>query len=94
MAFLIMKPIILKLNSLFSFINLNLVKRIFMKTLLTLVLTCFASSVFAFQDTAATMPPEETRPTTYWWWVLGVIITLSVGMLLYKMLKKDPRKDG
>ena len=64
-----------------------------MKRLTTLLLTFIFISAYG-QDTTAAMPPEETQPTSYWWWVLGVIITLAVGILLYRLLKKDPRKDG
>jgi heme/copper-type cytochrome/quinol oxidase subunit 2 len=65
-----------------------------MKNIGTFILLLLSTSTFAFQDTAAKMPPEETRPTSYWWWVLGVIITLAIGIALYRLIKKDPRKDG
>ena len=65
-----------------------------MKTVLSFLFTLLAISAFAFQDSTARMPPEETGVTSYWWWALGVIITLGIGMLVYRMLKKDPSRDG
>ncbi|HEX8332846.1 MAG TPA: hypothetical protein VF622_09495 [Segetibacter sp.] len=65
-----------------------------MKRFPALIFVLISISAHAFQDTTTKMPPEETKPTSYWWWVLGVLITLAVGIALYRMLKKDPTKDG
>ena len=70
-------------------------KPIEMKSLLSFTFLLFANTVFALQSTVATpMPAEETRPTSYWWWVIGVILAIAAGMLLYLLIKKDPRKDA
>jgi phosphotransferase system glucose/maltose/N-acetylglucosamine-specific IIC component len=65
-----------------------------MKKLFTFVFSLIIISANAFQDTTAKMPPEETRPSSYWWWIIGVVITFAVGIALYRLIKKDPRKDG
>ena len=65
-----------------------------MKWIPAIIFVFIAASAHAFQDSTGKMPAEETKPTSYWWWVIGVIITLAVGIALYRMLKKDPRKDG
>ena len=65
-----------------------------MKRLPAIVFILISVSAFAFQDSTTKMPPEETRPTSYWWWVLGGVISLAVGIALYRILKKDPGRDG
>ena len=66
-----------------------------MKSLLSLLFVLLTLTVFALQSNVATpMPPEETKPTSYWSWVLGVILALAGGMLLYLLIKKDPKKDA
>lgn len=65
-----------------------------MKRLLLSVFLLLANAVFAFQDSIATMPAEQTRPVSHWWWVIGVIVTIGLGMLVYVLIKKDPRRDG
>jgi phosphotransferase system glucose/maltose/N-acetylglucosamine-specific IIC component len=64
-----------------------------MKLLLPFILI-FSTSVYAFQDSTARMPPEVTKPTHNWWWLIGVVLAIAAGMLLYVLIKKDPRKDA
>ena len=39
-------------------------------------------------------PLEERKKFSWWWWVIGVIVTLAGGMLLYVLIKRNPRKDA
>ncbi len=39
-------------------------------------------------------PLEERKKFSWWWWVIGVIVALAGGMLLYVLIKKNPRKDA
>ena len=65
-----------------------------MKSLFSLLFVLLTTTVFALQSNVTPMPAEETKPTSYWWWVLGVVLALGAGMLLYLLIKKDPRKDA
>jgi len=68
-------------------------KRVFMKLSLFTVFV-FAISV-AFSQTAPVQPPiEEQYHISYWWWILGVLIALGLGIALYMIIKKNPRKDA
>ena len=78
----------------YKILMLNWYKTIDMKKVFTVIFMLSAISAFAFQDSTGRMPPEETRPTSYWWWALGVVITLGIGMFIYRMIKKDPSRDG
>ncbi len=65
-----------------------------MKHLLPFIFLLIAQISFAFHDTTARMPPEVTKPTNYWWWLIGVVLAIAAGMLLYFLIKKDPRRDA
>ena len=65
-----------------------------MKSLFSLLFVLLTTTVFGLQSNVTPMPAEETKPTSYWWWVLGVVLALGAGMLLYLLIKKDPRKDA
>lgn len=39
-------------------------------------------------------PIEERYPINYWWWLLGVVIVIAAGIVIYLMIKKDPRRDA
>jgi Mg2+ and Co2+ transporter CorA len=39
-------------------------------------------------------PIEEQYHISYWWWLLGVVIVIAIGIALYMVLKKNPRKDA
>lgn len=66
-----------------------------MKRLLSFIFLLFAKTLFAFQNTVTSpIPTEETKPTNYWWWTIGVILAIGLGMLLYRLIKKDPKKDA
>jgi phosphotransferase system glucose/maltose/N-acetylglucosamine-specific IIC component len=65
-----------------------------MKRLLPFVFSILAQSAFAFQTAVNSMPPEETKPTSYWWWIIGVILAIALGMLLYILIKRDPKRDA
>lgn len=66
-----------------------------MKRILLLSFILFSKVVFAWQSNApASMPVEEAKPVSYWWWIIGVILAIAAGMLLYVLIKKDPKKDA
>jgi heme/copper-type cytochrome/quinol oxidase subunit 2 len=65
-----------------------------MRRLLPLIFLLIAQFSFAFQDTTARMPPEVTKPASNWWWLIGVVLALAAGMLLYVLIKKDPKRDA
>jgi phosphotransferase system glucose/maltose/N-acetylglucosamine-specific IIC component len=65
-----------------------------MKRLLPFVFVIVAQTAFAFQTAVNPMPPEETKPTSYWWWIIGVILAIALGMLLYILIKRDPKRDA
>ncbi|MDB5191908.1 MAG: hypothetical protein JWQ96_1471 [Segetibacter sp.] len=64
-----------------------------MKRLLPFVFLLISTYIFAQNEDARTMPPEDTRPDTNLWWILGVIIAIGLGMVLYILIKKNPKKD-
>lgn len=39
-------------------------------------------------------PIEERKQFSWWWWAVGVIIAIAGGMLLYVLIKRNPRKDA
>ena len=49
---------------------------------------------FARQVQAPNPPLEERKQFSWWWWAIGVIVAIAGGMLLYVLIKKDPRKDA
>lgn len=63
-----------------------------MKSIL-MILATFYMAVANAQDT---LPPpiEERHPFNYTWWIIGVIIILALGIGLYMLIKKDPKKDA
>ncbi len=66
-----------------------------MKRIILPVFILLANAVFALQNTAATsVPVEQTKAISYWWWVIGVVLAIAGGMLLYVLIKKDPKKDA
>ena len=48
----------------------------------------------ARQVQAPNAPIEERKKFSWWWWVVGVIIAIAGGMLLYILIKRNPRKDA
>jgi phosphotransferase system glucose/maltose/N-acetylglucosamine-specific IIC component len=65
-----------------------------MKRLLPVVFILLAGYSYAFQTSGITTPPEETRPSNNWWWLIGVVLAIALGMVLYLLIKKNPRKDA
>ncbi len=65
-----------------------------MKRLLPIALLLLTQFAYAFQNSGITTPPEETRPASNWWWVIGVALAIGLGMLLYVLIKKDPKRDA
>ncbi len=65
-----------------------------MKRLLPFAFLLLAQLAYAFQNSGITTPPEETKPASNWWWVIGVALAIGLGMLLYVLIKKDPKRDA
>lgn len=64
-----------------------------MKSLLTAVFV-FATSIVNAQSVEAPQPVEEQYHISYWWWVLGVLLAIGAGIILYMLIKKDPKRDA
>ncbi len=65
-----------------------------MKPLLFFAFLLLTQIAYAFQNSGISTPPEETRPASNWWWLIGVVLAIALGMLLYFLIKKDPKKDA
>lgn len=64
-----------------------------MKTLfITAFLFCI--SVAFGQTVPAQQPLEDRYHISYWWWVLGVLLAIGAGIVLYMLIKKDPKRDA
>ena len=48
----------------------------------------------ARQVQAPKAPIEERKQFNWLWWAIGVIIAIAGGMLLYVLIKRNPRKDA
>lgn len=59
--------------------------------LIAVLLLGYAGVAFGQDNTG--MPPEDTTPGTYWPWLIGMLVALIAGMILYRIIKKNPRKD-
>lgn len=64
-----------------------------MKSFLSVVLAFCMSTLYA-QTVPVRQPVEEHYHISYWWWVLGVLLAVGMGMLIYLLIKKDPKRDA
>lgn len=64
-----------------------------MKSLLTAVFA-FCLSTLSAQTVPAQQPVEEQYQISYWWWVLGVLLAIGAGIIIYMLIKKDPKRDA
>lgn len=64
-----------------------------MKPLLTAAFMFCIAVAFA-QTVPAPQPVEERYETNYWWWIIGVLLAIGGGVLIYMLIKKDPRRDA
>lgn len=64
-----------------------------MKPLITTILI-FCLTVMYAQTVPVQQPVEERYQTNPWWWLLGVLIAIGVGVVIYLMIKKDPKRDA
>lgn len=64
-----------------------------MKSLLTAV---FVLTLFFLQAQSipAQQPVEEQYHISYWWWILGVLLAIAGGIIIYMLIKKDPKSDA
>lgn len=62
--------------------------------ILLLTLFSFVLSVTFAQTVPVQQPVEQQYHINYWWWIIGVLLALGVGVLIYLMIKKDPKRDA
>lgn len=46
------------------------------------------------QSVPAQQPVEEQYHISSWWWTLGVLLAIAGGVILYMLVKKDPKRDA
>lgn len=63
-----------------------------MKSFLTAVFLFILFSLAA--QTVPMQPVEERHPISYWWWILGVLLAIGGGIIIYMLIKKDPKRDA
>lgn len=68
-------------------------KSFVMKLLFTAVFV-FALFAVSAQSSALPQPAEQQYHISYWLWVLGVLLALGAGIILYMLIKKDPKRDA
>jgi hypothetical protein len=64
-----------------------------MKGLISATFLFFATLAFG-QTVAPQHPVEEQYHISYGWWILGVLLAIGVGIALYMLIKKDPKRDA
>ncbi len=64
-----------------------------MKLLISTVFTFLLLAVYA-QSVPMQKPIEEQYHISYWWWILGVILAIGAGIVIYMLIKKDPKRDA
>ena len=64
-----------------------------MKPSLTAILLFCISTLYG-QSVPVQQPVEERYPVSYWWWIIGVAVAIGAGIVLYMLIKKDPRRDA
>jgi opacity protein-like surface antigen len=64
-----------------------------MKSMLTAVVMLLLLIASA-QTVPAKQPVESHYDIGYGWWILGVLLAVGVGIGVYMLIKKDPRRDA
>jgi len=64
-----------------------------MKWLLTAVFI-FTLYLLKAQSVPVQQPVEAQYHISYWWWVLGVVLAITAGVIIYMLIKKDPKRDA
>lgn len=50
--------------------------------------------VLSAQSVTPPRPVEEQYHISYWWWVAGVLLAIGAGIVIYMLIKKDPKRDA
>lgn len=64
-----------------------------MKRITTTSLLLITSTLYA-QTVPVQKPIEDRVKMNQWGWLLGVAIIIAIGIWVYMMIKKNPRKDA
>jgi len=64
-----------------------------MKYLLTMIFVFWLNVLYS-QSAQVQQPVEQRYHISYWWWVLGVLLAIGAGIIIYMLIKKDPKKDA
>lgn len=70
-------------------IQISLIMKYFITALSLAFLT-----VMTYAQPAPPAPLEQTDSTHFWWKIISVVIGLGLGIVVYMLLKKNPRKDA
>ncbi len=56
----------------------------------------FLFCIFSLQAQSASVqqPVEEQYHISYWWWIIGVLLAIGAGIVIYMLIKKDPKRDA
>jgi phosphotransferase system glucose/maltose/N-acetylglucosamine-specific IIC component len=64
-----------------------------MKPFLTSIFALCMTAAFS-QTVAPQQPIEEQYRTNYLAWAIGVLLAIGAGVVLYLLIKKDPKRDA
>jgi phosphotransferase system glucose/maltose/N-acetylglucosamine-specific IIC component len=64
-----------------------------MKTFFTAIFVLCMTAVFS-QTVPPLQPVEEQHQTNYLAWAIGVLLAIGAGVVLYMLIKKDPKRDA
>lgn len=46
------------------------------------------------QSVPMQQPVEEQYHISNWWWIVGVLLAIAGGVIIYMLIKKDPKRDA
>jgi phosphotransferase system glucose/maltose/N-acetylglucosamine-specific IIC component len=64
-----------------------------MKALLSAAFV-FCILVAYSQTVPVQQPVEQQYQVSYWWWIIGVLLAIGAGIVIYILIKKDPKRDA